>query len=225
MENKSGKVIAISALIVAVVALSIGFAAFADTLTIDGTATVNPNGDAFDAGTDGVDGLRYTGTPTCVKTSDNSTITGVNVGSFTNMNDSWGGISVPLGSTANSVTCTATVTNSSAYVAHITGLIASGPITCASSGVNDSVNRTNVCSATTVTATISSGSNSDTLTIDDSTAANAASSTKTVEVAANGGIATVTVVINYAGAVTDQDTTITLPTITHTYSSAGHTAS
>lgn len=224
MENKSGKVIAISALVVAVVALSVGFAAFADTLTIDGQATVNPNGDAFDAGTDGVDGLRYTGTPTCVKTGGGA-ITGVNVGTFSNMNDSWGGISVPLGSEANSVTCTATVTNSSSYVAHITGLTTSGPITCASSGANDSVNRTNVCGATTVTATISSGSNSDTLTIDDSTAANAASSTKTVEVDANGGTATVTVVINYAGAVTDQDTTITLPTITHTYSSAGHTAS
>lgn len=222
-DNKSGKVIAIAALVVAVVALSVGFAAFTDVLDISGTATAGASGNVFDAGTDGANGLRYTGTPTCVYTNDSSAVPNVNVGTFTNNNDSWSGISVPLGSTATSVTCTATVTNSSSYIAHITDLKTSGPLTCSSSGANTLANETNVCGATTVTATISDGTNSDTLQITNSTAANATSTTRTAEVAANGGTATVTVVIAYAGADADADTTITLPTITHYYSSAGHT--
>ena len=50
MENKSGKIIAIVALAIAVVALSVGFAAFADQLTISGTATVEKAADAFASG-------------------------------------------------------------------------------------------------------------------------------------------------------------------------------
>ena len=224
-NNKSGKVIAIAALVVAVVALSVGFAAFADTLTIENaSAGVNASSaNAFDAGDNQANGLRYTGTPACVKTSDQSAVTGVQVGSFTTP-DTWSGISVPLGNTTNSVTCTATVTNSSAYIAHITGFSTTTGLSCSSSGANAAANISNVCANTTVTATITSGQNSDTMTI---SAGNTAfsSSTNTVEVAANGGTATVTLVIAYTEAVTDNDVTITLPTITHTYSSAGHTGS
>lgn len=47
MENRNSKVIAIVALIVAVVGLGIGFAAFSSTLTISSSATVTPSGDTF----------------------------------------------------------------------------------------------------------------------------------------------------------------------------------
>ena len=47
-KNNSGKMVAIVALIVAVVALSVGFAAFADDLYINGTATASASGNAFD---------------------------------------------------------------------------------------------------------------------------------------------------------------------------------
>ena len=222
-NNKSGKVIAIAALVVAVVALSVGFAAFADTLTIENAnATVGASSaNAFDAGTDQANGLRYIGTPTCVKTSDSSAVTGVQVGSFSTP-DTWTGVSVPLGNTTNSVTCTANIKNDSAYIAHITGFSTTTGLSCSSSGANAAANIANVCANTTVTATVTSGGKSDTMTI---TAGNTASSssTNTVEVAANGGEGTVTLVINYTEAVTDNDVTITIPTITHDYSSAGHT--
>ena len=214
MENKSGKIIAIVALAVAVVALSVGFAAFADTLTIDGTATANATStNVFD---DETNGLSYTGTPSCVYqgTSDSAG----NAGTFTNNNDSWSGISVNLTDTASTVVCTATITNKTAYQAHITGLSTSGGLTCASTGANAATNQTNVCGATSVAVSISDGTHgADTMTI---TNAAASASTSNTIVAPNNGTATVTVTITYAGSTADQDTTITIPTITHTYSSA-----
>lgn len=50
MENRNSKVIAIVALIVAVVGLGIGFAAFSSTLTISSSATVTPNSSSFNVG-------------------------------------------------------------------------------------------------------------------------------------------------------------------------------
>lgn len=223
MENKSGKVIAISALIVAVVALSVGFAAFADTLTIDGTATAIANGDAFD---DATNGLNYkTATGKCYLTSDNAkaALAGANAGNLVsgggNGVDEWNSISVNLGNTAKDVTCEAVVENKSAYKAFITELTTNAGLTCTSDGANKTANETNVCAATAVTVSINDGSHTDSIEI---TNAAASSNTKTVEINPTGGEATVTVRINYAGADTDEDTTITIPTITHKYSSSGH---
>ena len=226
MENKSGKIIAIVALAVAVVALSVGFAAFADQLTIDGNATASAGGDAFD---DASNGLNYkSATGKCYLTSDNTktALAGANAGNLVSGGgsgvDAWNGISVDLGNGAKDVTCEAVVENKSAYIAYITELSTSAGLTCASSGSNQTANETNVCAATTVTVSINDGSHTDTMTI---TNAAANSTTKTVEIAPTNGEATVTVRINYAGATTDQDTTITLPTIYHKYSSVGHNAS
>lgn len=47
MENKNSKVIALVALVVAVVGLGVGFAAFSSTLTISSSATVTPNANTF----------------------------------------------------------------------------------------------------------------------------------------------------------------------------------
>jgi len=215
MENKSGKIIAIVALAVAVVALSVGFAAFADTLTIDGNATAaaNTSVNVFD---DATHGLSYTGTPSCVY-QGGSTSAG-DAGTFTNNNDSWTGITVDLTSSASTVVCTATITNSSAYQATITGLSTSGGLSCESSGSNEAVNESNVCAATSVAVAINDGTHSsDTINI---TNGAASASTSNTVVAANGGTATVTVTITYNGAATDQDTVVTLPTITHTYTSS-----
>lgn len=46
-KDRSSKVIAIVALLVAVVGLSVGFAAFSSTLTISSSANVTPNADTF----------------------------------------------------------------------------------------------------------------------------------------------------------------------------------
>ena len=190
MENKSGKIIAIVALAVAVVALSVGFAAFADSLNITGNAIANQSTtNVFDAGTDQANGLRYTGTPSCVY-QGGSTSAG-DAGTFTNGNDSWTGISVNLAEEGSTVVCTATVTNSSSYSATLTGIETSGPLTITSSGANAATNVTNVTAATTVTISVDDGTHpASTATVGASAATTPASGTV---VAANGGTATVTV--------------------------------
>lgn len=231
MEKNNGKVIAVIALFVAVVALSIGFAAFTDSLTIDGTATARAGGNAFEDTNN--NGLNYkTATGKCYLTSDTTkaALSGANAGNLVsgggNGVDEWNNISVDLGNSAKDVTCEAVVENKTAYIAYLTELSTAAGLSCTSTGSNAQSNQTNVCAATTVTVSITDGTNTDTMSI---TNAAASSNTQTVEIPAinsgTAGEATVTVRINYAGATTDADTTITLPTIYHKYSSAGHSSS
>lgn len=214
-KNNNGKMVAIVALVVAVVALSVGFAAFADDLYINGTATVEANGNAFDA-TSGTD-LRYQANSNkCYLTDDTSktAIAGANVGTLSE--DVWNGIQLPLGAEATSVTCEAIVENNSAYIAYLKSLAASSGLSCSSTGANATANETNVCGATTLTVSIGS----DNISVTNAAVTN--SSTSGSIAAKSGstpGTATVIVTVAYAGAITDEDVTITLPTITHHYSS------
>lgn len=213
-KNKDGKVIAIVALIVAVVALSVGFAAFEDSLTISGTASALRSNDAFD-GTVGSD-LRYSAnTAKCYLTEDNekTALTGANVGTLDG--DSWSGISVPLGNTATSVTCEATIENNSGYTAYLKSIGVNSGLSCLSSGTNKTSNEDNACGATTVTVAVGDNA-ADVLEI-----TNAANTNNNTQGSiANGATEVVTVTIEYDGAVIDENVTITIPTITHSYSSA-----
>ncbi len=219
MEKNNGKIIAIVALVVAVVALSVGFAAFADQLTIDGQATAQGSENPFDDTTNGA--LEYDNTANATKcyygndTSDTTTVHGTASG------DSWSGISVSLTREKPSVTCTATVKNDTTYNAYLRGIKASGPVTCASNGTNAATNASSVCATVAVTAQFGAAA-SDKITINKDTAANyEITSGLSGSVSAN-GTSTVTVVISYdpTNSSADEDVTITLPTITHTYSSA-----
>lgn len=228
MEKKSnGKVIAVFALAIAVLALSVGFAAFTDDLTIDGNATASASGNAFDDESN--NGLNYkSATGKCYLTGDTNkaAIAGANAGNLSSGGgdgvDTWSGITVDLGATAKDVTCEAVVENKSAYKAFLTELSTAAGLTCTSSGANKDSNEANVCGQTTVTVSINDGTHADSMSI---TNAAAASATKTVEIPASSGEATVTVQIDYNGATTDADTTIALPTIHHKYSSVSHTGS
>lgn len=219
MEKNNSKVVAIVALIVAVIALSVGFAAFSDTLTIDGTATAAAASNPFD---DANNALAYatTNSATCYETgTPANTVNSAGTAS----GDSWSGISVPLSSSASSVTCTATIVNATAYDAYLTAITTANNnatgLTCSSTGANATTNSTNVCANAQVTVTI--GSLTATINKDGLTT----SGTTGAQVAKNGGTATVTVVISYnSAALTDEDVTITIPTITHAYSSANPNA-
>ncbi len=215
-KNNNGKVVAVVALVVAVVALSVGFAAFADDLTIAGTATAKVGDNPFD---DASKGLAYLSTsPKCyvsTDTTNKTAIEGASVG--TASGDTWSGISVPLTKDNPSVTCEAVVENKTSYTAYLTGIASDKGLTCASSGKNADTNASNVCSGAQVVVKVGDNA-ADTLTI--TNAANTNSSTAG-SIAATNGTATVTVTISYnPEALTDEDVTITLPTITHSYSSA-----
>ena len=218
MEKNNGKIIAIVALVVAVVALSVGFAAFNDALTIENTTANVTAANAFD---DGTNGLAYDGTsPECHDTTTNDAINESPYGAGSASGDSWSDINVPLSTEHPSVTCTATVQNKTAYAAKLTGLATTTGISCTSSGQNKTTNENNVCGATRVTASIESDS------ITFGTAAGSLTGTASTVIAAkttNPGEATVTVVIelqNPATVYADEDVTVTIPTITHSYTSA-----
>ncbi len=217
MEKKSnGKVIAVFALAIAVLALSVGFAAFSDDLTINGTAKATSNVNPFD---DSTNGLAYAGTPECHLTNASSTVINTSpYGPGTATGDTWNGINVPLtpDENADSVTCTATVQNKTSYPAELTSISAGGPVTCSSTGNNASTNSTNICSGVTVEVQVGANA-ADKITFG---AANGATNNSTTGTIAANGSATVTVTISYDKTkAADADVTVTIPTITHHYES------
>ena len=218
MEKNNGKVVAIVALVVAVVALSVGFAAFADQLTIAGSATAKVGANPFED--QNGNGLNYkANTQECHSTADSSVnvvTTGYSAGTLND--DSWSAINVPLTKDVPSVTCTATVENKTSYTAYLTSIGANAGVTCASSGANATNNANSVCATVNVEVQVGSVA-ADKITF--GTTQPTTNSSTTGSIASNGE-ATVTVTISYNPntAVTDEDVTITLPTITHDYSSA-----
>lgn len=220
MEKNNGKIIAVVALVVAVVALSVGFAAFADQLTIDGNATLQATND-FD------EKVKYvSGSPKCYATGDSNKATVITTGYSTGTanDDAWSGISVPLSMTQKSVTCEAQVENKSSYVAYLKSISTESGLTCASKGTGDS--------AATNVAAVCGTNNANvkaTVIVGDSTAstdkieiqnAQVSTSSASGSIAMN-GTTNVYVVIEYTGTTApDGDILITLPTITHNYSTA-----
>lgn len=100
MENRGSKAMALAALIVGVVGLTIGFAAFSATLTINSSATVTPNETAvFD------DLFGFAADPT------NGTVEKVYA-------DAWSGITVNFDGTNQTRTVTHNIVNGSEYVAY-----------------------------------------------------------------------------------------------------------
>ena len=217
MEKNNGKIIAIVALVVAVVALSVGFAAFADQLTIDGNATAKMGDNPFDANGTAA-GLNYKSTTAECHDTENSSTNVITTGYSTGeaSGDTWSGISVPLTATNPSVTCTAVVENKTSYTAYLRNIYTTAGLTCGSSGANATTNANNVCAGASVEVQIGSVA-ADKITITNAQTSNTGT---TGSIAATNGTATVTVKITYnPEALTDEDVTITLPTISHDYAS------
>lgn len=230
MGNNNGRVIAIIALVVAVIALSIGFAAFADDLTITGNAVLEKN-DVFEPN------VRYvTSSATCVYDDGNNTnaiTTGYSAGTLDD--DTWTGISVPLKNEEGKkkVICTAQVENQSAYDAYLTSIASSSGLTCAAADAsNDPVtNLSDVCGTNNanVKATVIIGdsqSSTDKIEIQNAQVTNS-STTGKIDKKNDPTVDTtnVYVIFEYLGtAEPDGNVLITLPTITHHYSTANPNA-
>ena len=218
MEKNNNKVIALAALVVAVLALAVGFAAFSDQLTIDGTATVK-GANAFD---DATNGLAYLSTsPECHTTTGNVDTSTSPYTAGTATEDAWSGISVPLTTEAPSVTCTATVQNKTDYIAYLKSIATTSGVTCSSTGANATTNANNVCSTVNVEVQVGNVA-TDKITFGTSATSNTGTSGSiAAKSGSTPGEATVSVKISYdPTAVADEDVTVTLPTITHEYSSS-----
>ena len=214
MEKNNGKVIAVVALVVAVVALSVGFAAFTDALNISGNASIAKPEDTVFAPNFGY----KAGSMQCRNTATSATVTSAGTVS----GNTWSGISVPLSMDQKSVTCTAVVENASSYDAYLKSITASTALGCDSTGTDAATNKAAVCA--NVQASVQVGETAtNKLTINTtSTELTKTGLSQTVpKKATNNGEVTVTVVIEYTGTETpDGDITITLPEITHSYSTS-----
>ena len=214
MEKNNGKIIAVAALVVAVIGLSVGFAAFAATLTIENISATMTADNQF------TENVNYQSVaPTCYVTGTSASVVGTyNAG--TASGKLWSGINVPLTMTQKSVTCQATIENNSAYRAALDSISIGGTFTCnsvAASGTEGyATNASTICAGTQVT--VSTGSATKVFT---NASHDALTGITGTSIASNGGTAPVTVTIEYTGDVAaDGDVSITIPTISLNYKSA-----
>ena len=226
MEKSNGKVIAIVALVVAVIALSAGFAAFTAVLNItNATATITAV-DTF------APNVNYQSTsnvsPICYPTNDSSgTVAGVNEGNLSGK--TWSDITIPLTSSVPSVTCQATVSNASSFVAYLTSIAASGVLTCSAaqsgSSAASSNSITSVCGGTKMQVHIDNAtyaSATDKLEITDSTQQANLSVNGSTSISASGTQTVYVTVSTNAAAAADGDIIVDLPDITLTYKTVGN---
>jgi len=110
MENRGSKGLALAALLVGIVGLTIGFAAFASTLTINSTATVSGTTDTFK-------GTIQFGTFTCDGNGNTATVDT----DGTNLT-----VAAKLANPGDSVKCTGTITNSSSFTGYLNSITGFG---------------------------------------------------------------------------------------------------
>jgi len=216
MEKNNGKIIAVAALVVAVIGLSVGFAAFAATLTIENISASFTATDQFSSN------VNYDNevTPTCFAgdSSSSAAVVGTYNAGTTN-GKQWTGVSVPITMTQKQVTCHATIENESTYVAALNQISIGGSIQCVSTAASGTdgyaTNASAICSDVQVTVAVDGASK--TFHNGDLTALTNISGSS---ISAN-NTADVTMTINYNSNVSpDGDVSITVPTISLKYVSA-----
>ena len=203
-KEKSFKIIAIVGLVVAVVGLAVGFAAFSATLTInsfEATAKAGSGEEQF------ASKVSFDNDAACTPTGSATAV----AGSATD--HTWSGISATFTKPGETVTCEATVKNESAYTAYLNKISTEDVIKCTGSAQNLDA----VCS--NMSMVISSGDDEATLSTT-AKANNAAITGNTI--APTTGTKKVKFVLTYAadGAIPDADVTVSIPTIDFLYDTA-----
>lgn len=141
MENNSGKTMAIIALFVAVIGLSVGFAALQTTLTINGSARVKTS--SWDVHFANLEGPTKVGNPTI--NGAGPTLTDTTFGTF----------DISFQTPGESVTYKFDVTNGGSYDAKISTITPINP-QCAGTGETATTDASNVCDNLTYTFTYTS---------------------------------------------------------------------
>ena len=210
METNKYKLVTVFSLVIAVVALAVGFASYTATLTIEnGTASI-PSSDAFSPY------VQYKqGTLSCVKTGTETAVQSTGTLNDASHATVWTGAAISMTGLGDSVTCSATVENLSTFTAYLKSITIASPLSCnpTTSGATLQ-NLTSACNAVTLTATQSTVS----ATADGNSKQDATVSNGAVTITA-GNEATVSFTIAYPNGspVTDGDFTVTIPTITFRY--------
>lgn len=206
MEKNTGKIIAICGLVVAVIALAVGFAAYSATLTISsfdvkvGDDTFSPN-------------VNYRAESMSCTPGGNATVTSAGTVSGT----TWSGIQASFKGPGDSITCTATVENTSSFIGYLKSLTTASPLVCAADDSNSNpatIGVSDACTGMTLDVTVGSATMQAT-----SAAAGSNTSITGNTIAATTGTQTVTLVLTYAtgSAVADGDFKVTVPQINLLY--------
>ena len=208
--GKGYKAMAIAALILGVLGVSLGYAAFSNTLTIRSSAEVKPDSSAFN--------VDFSSSSSAVQTNDITPTLSAVVTGFTATDAEIDNTSDPVISNlkatftepGQSATYSFYAYNAGEYTAYLNSIVFSGTKTCtAKSGTTQSL-VDSACTGITLTATVGS---------------EAATSTSVASITghslAKDAAEQITVVISYAdgSAVADGDFDVTLPDIVLTYDS------
>ncbi len=223
MEKDRGfKIVAVVALVIGVIGLSIGFAAFSKTLVIDSASvTTTERANVFETA------IAYstrTGETAAVIADTVSNVTDINAGVASNA--TWSGISFKIDSNASSasVAFRAYIANDSDYDAYLKAISSSGQyITCtASAGTTDALVQ-GVCQDMTVTVTVSGATadGSDTITYNKAANVDYTTGTPVQIKLASGASRSVIVRFDYStsSVLPDGDFTVTIPAISLDYTS------
>ncbi len=207
--DRDSKIIAIVALIVAVVGLGIGFAAFTANLTISSSAKVTPSASNF----------KVKFKESTLSCGSGSTTGSGSVSKTGTLNEtSISGLEVTLTKPGDSVTCTATITAEGDYEAYLTA-INTNKLTCNPKAGNTFASLGNkACEG--IKATFSIGTATATATTQASS--NAATLGESFKISKGGntfGTQTLTIKIEYLSSATptDEELNITVPTTTLVY--------
>ena len=122
-RDRNTKIIAFAALIVGVVGLSIGFAAFSNSLTISSSAQVTPSSSSFRVEPEFVSCSRVSG-DSRAEASANASVDGSGEGVHI------GSISASFYAPGDSVKCTFKLNNNGSYVAYLNSITGIGGPTC-----------------------------------------------------------------------------------------------
>lgn len=210
-KNNQTKIIAIIALFIAVVSLTVGFAAYSKSFTINSTntTTVKKGSDPF---AEGLYLTVETGNGTVGNTGSNPT----NVGLI------WSGLTGVIEENSRTITYTATLHNVSSYIAYLNKVVANGNLSCAAVDASTTNSATVEAACDDLTLTLNIGSFSDTITtsetinttgtvlnIDDNAVAKTEGTTSV----------TLTLTLDSDAVMPDGDFIVTIPEITFDYTS------
>lgn len=142
-KERTNKILAIVAICVAVAGLTVGFAAFSSTLTINGTGTVKASNWQ----------VRFENLSAVTKTGTASEVTAPTI----NTNDTnIGDYDVTFTTPGDSISYTFDVANNGTFDAEVTTVTIPTP-TCTGTGANAETDATNVCNNLTYTLTYADG--------------------------------------------------------------------
>lgn len=209
-NNKGYKVIAIAALILGVLGVSLGYAAFSNTLTISSSASVKPDSSGFNVDFSSSSSAVATSdiTPTLNKVATGFTATDAQIDNTTDPTIS--NLSATFTEPGQSATYTFYAYNAGNYIAYLNSIVFSGSKTCtAKTGTTQSL-VDSACNGIELSAKV--GSESATTTSVASITSHSLATSTAEEIV-------VTISYKADSAIADGDFDVTLPDIVLTYDS------